>query len=336
MKPPSRLALVGATGQIGSALLEQLAELEASLGSVTLLASAASAGRRLEFGGHYQTVVELADFDFKQVDLVLFATPAAVSQQYVPLAVAAGCQVIDMSGQFLADMSVPLICPGVTLPRPAPTGQGSLHALPGVIALQLAGVIAPAIADDLLVSLDVVAMLAASVAGQAGVDELAAQTAALLNAREPQTRVFPEQLAFQLQLAGAQAQGSSHAVLAQGAVLTLKRLFDLHLQVTCQAFFAPLFHGSSLAVTLSCNDAVDAGRAESWLEQAGVTVLDEGTDGQARGLLPDAGSCELYGAINGGAARQPERVPFWLAADNVTYCANMAVQSLQLLLKVDL
>lgn len=324
MSKPLKLALAGATGLLGAALRERLAESQTQPAELHLLASADSAGTRLEYAGRYLTVTDLAEFDFRAADAVIFATPASVTLAQAPRALAAGCKVLDFSGAHLADMDVPLLCPGVI-----PGSRAELTAFPGAIAMQLAALLAMPVADELLASVDITALLPASLAGRAGVDELASQTAALLNARDPQTEVFGERLAFQTLLAGSQAYGSSHQALAQGAVLALKRLFGLSLPVSCQASFVPVFHGMTLALTLTCHEEVDEGRVENWLEEAGITLLSPETNGN---LLPEAGA-GIHAVMPRDVTRAPHQLRLWLAADNVQLAAFMGVQIIEVLIK---
>jgi aspartate-semialdehyde dehydrogenase len=332
MTKPLRLAIAGATGQVGRALLEQLAERHADLQYLHLLASSGSAGKRLEYGGRYLSVGNLEDFDFQEADVAVFATPPAVSAAQAERATRMGCKVLDFSGHFLTNMSVPLLQPGVTQPVAAPC-----YALPGAISAQLSPLLAAAVASDMLTSVDITALLPASLVGGGMVDELASQTAALLNGREPTMAILPSRLAFQIQTVGVRAQGSGHSALCQGAVLTLKRLFGLDLDVACRAFFVPVFHGLALGVTLAFNDVMDGGRVEEWLDEAGIVLVDARADGQSFPVLPPPGTIAERGGIHAcldrDVARSPEKIGLWLAADNVHLGAFMGVQSLEVLIK---
>ena len=325
MSKPLRLALAGATGFLGTALRERLAESQSQPAELHLLASAESAGTRLEYAGRYLVVGDLAEFDFHAADAVVFATPAPVTAAHAERARAAGCKVLDFSGCYLADMDVPLLCPGVS-----PGSRADVTAFPGAIALQLAALLATPVADELLAAVDITAILPASLAGRAGVDELASQTAALLNTREPQAQVFPDRLAFQLLMAGNQAYGSSHQSLGQGAVLALKRLFGLSLPVSCQACFAPVFHGLTLNVLLTCHEEVDEGRVETWLDDAGISLLPQ--DAGAC-LLPEEAGAGIYAFMPRDVTRDPHKIRLWLVADNVSLSAFMGVQIIEVLIK---
>jgi len=107
------VAVVGATGAVGEAMLDILAERDFPVGKVHLLASARSAGKSLRAFGKSVRVTDLADFDFSQVQLGLFSPGGAVSAHYAPIAAAAGCWVVDNTSHFRLDPEVPLIVPEV-------------------------------------------------------------------------------------------------------------------------------------------------------------------------------------------------------------------------------
>lgn len=327
MSQSLRLALAGATGLVGTAIRERLAESETQPSELLLLASSESAGQRLEYRGRYLVVTDLAEFDFHKADLVVFAVPLAVVATQAQRAVEAGCRVVDLSGHFLTDLNVPLLCPSVN-----PVGRAPVAALPGAIAMQVASLLAAPVADELLAGVDLVALLPAALAGRAGMDELAGQTAALLNVQTPATDVFMERLAFQLLSVGAQPQGSSHQAQTQGAVLALKRLFGLSLPVSCQAFWVPVFHGLTVAVTLSFNEEVDEGRVQQWLEDAGVNLL-EMSGRQAQPVLPDEPGAGIHACLQQNMTGNANQLRLWLVADSVQLAAFMSVQTVEVLIK---
>ena len=107
------VAVVGATGAVGEAMLEILAERRFPVGRVYALASERSAGNKVMFGNKSLTVENLADFDFSKVQIGLFSAGASISEQYAPKAAAAGCVVIDNTSQFRYDDEIPLVVPEV-------------------------------------------------------------------------------------------------------------------------------------------------------------------------------------------------------------------------------
>jgi len=107
------VAIVGATGMVGEAMLSILAERNFPIGNLYLLAGENSAGTRLEYEGAYYKVGLLSEFDFSQVQIALFSAGASVSETYAPKAAESGCVVIDNTSQFRRDADIPLVIPEV-------------------------------------------------------------------------------------------------------------------------------------------------------------------------------------------------------------------------------
>ncbi|MFP4079989.1 MAG: aspartate-semialdehyde dehydrogenase, partial [Ectothiorhodospira sp.] len=107
------VAVVGATGAVGEAMLSILAERDLPLGEVHAVASSRSAGSRVAFGKRELVVEDLAEFDFSRVQIGLFSPGASVSKEYAPRAAAAGCVVIDNTSQFRYEPDIPLVVPEV-------------------------------------------------------------------------------------------------------------------------------------------------------------------------------------------------------------------------------
>ena len=107
------VAVVGATGAVGEAMLEILHQRQFQVGKVYALASARSAGTTVDFGNRSLMVEDLATFDFSKVQVGLFSPGASVSKEYAPIAAAAGCVVIDNTSQFRYDDDIPLVVPEV-------------------------------------------------------------------------------------------------------------------------------------------------------------------------------------------------------------------------------
>lgn len=326
MSKPLRLALVGATGLIGTALRERLAESELQPAELILLASDNSAGQRLEYRGRHLSVKDAAGFDFAEADVAVLAVPPAAAATLAPKIAATSCRLLDYSGVFLADLEVPLVCPGVSV-----GSRAQVVSLPGAIAAQVAGLLAGPVADELLAAVNITALLPAGLAGRAGLDELAGQTAALLNVQQPAMNVFADCLAFQVQAAGSRGQGSSHQAPGQGAALALKRLLGLALPVSCQAYWVPVFHGTTLDLSLTFHEEIDAGRMQAWLEDAGIALLP--VDDAARATLPEGTGAGIQAGMQKDVARDGRHWRIWLAADSVQLLALMGVQTIEILIK---
>lgn len=193
------IAVIGATGAVGEAIIEQLGEAEFALGQIYPVASSASIGETVMLAQRPVSIGDLAEFDFSTVRLALFAVPAEVAIEYVPQAVDAGCTVLDCSSAFRDDCNVPLVVSAsLDSEGLASLGGQSIISIPGSLAAELALLLKPVNAEVEITSLSVVACLSASDAGKAGVSELAGQAAGLLGGKSAEAEVFSHQTAFNL------------------------------------------------------------------------------------------------------------------------------------------
>jgi aspartate-semialdehyde dehydrogenase len=321
------IAVVGPTGLVGEALLEALAERGFPVQKLYALGRGEDEEASVLFAERPVQLTALADFDFSRCRLAFFCVPAEVAKQHVPRAIVAGCHVIDASAQFRLQADVPLVA--ADLGGPAFTGTGPhLVAGPGAPALQIATLLRP-LADAVgLVSVDVTVMAAVSALGRAGVDELAGQTARLLNAQSIKPQVFPTQIAFNTVPAfdAAQAGGFTGEELQVAAEIR-KLLGNEELGVNISEVFLPVFYGHSLVLRVETRAPLTAAAAQRLLGSApGVAPV--------KGKKP-FGPIELGGsepAIRIGRIRQaPESehvLTLWSVADNVRKGA--AVNSVQI------
>lgn len=330
-----RVAVAGASGLVGEATIEALAESRSGVAQLLPLASGRSLGRTVPFAGRQLPLGLLADFDFAAADLALFAVDPETAGEHVPRALAAGCRVIDASSRFHDEAGVPLWLPGAGVP-PAGVIDARLIALPGPAAAMLAGALAPLHAAVGLVRVDVVLLEAASGAGRAGVEELAQQSAMLLNGRPAsKASAFPRPLAFNClpEVGGivpGEPSGEERAI-----VLQLHRLLGADsLAVGVTAVQVPVFHGHSAAVHLRLARELDADQARALLRKApGIKVIDE-----ARGARYPTAAADAVGAAQvlvGRIRSDPSRergLALWVVADNIrTVAANRLADAVQIL-----
>lgn len=328
------VALVGASGLVGEAALELLNDLELPIGTLQLLGSDASAGKRVEYKGGYLRIADLASFDFSGTDVALFAVPPAVSAQHSPRAAEQGCVVVDLSGIWLADPQVPVVLPGINEAALDDVRTRNLVAVPAGVAAQVAPLLACLLADQLPEQVVLTAMLPASAVGREGVEELARQTARLLNSQDAEAEVFPEQSAFVTLTAGVKACGSGMLAPEQSTRLALQRLFPALMgRVQCQAVRLPLFFGQSVALNWVGNGPIAPDQALASFAQADLSIanLDEQQRGQSLSAeLPQDNLRihELQGSDDGCG------LSLWVSADNVRYGAALkGVQIVELLIK---
>ncbi|MCB1637744.1 MAG: aspartate-semialdehyde dehydrogenase, partial [Thiothrix sp.] len=190
------VAVVGATGAVGETMLSILAERNFPVGKVYALASERSAGKTVEFGRKSLMVEDLATFDFSKVQIGLFSPGASVSRVYAPIAGEAGCVVIDNTSQFRYDDDIPLVVPEVNPHAIAAYKNRNIIANPNCSTIQMLVALKPLHDAARITRINVATYQAVSGTGKEAIEELANQTAALLNGRPVEASVYPKQIAF--------------------------------------------------------------------------------------------------------------------------------------------
>jgi len=180
------VAVVGATGAVGEAMLEILAQRRFPVNNVYPLASERSAGKNVPFAGKHLTVEDLATFDFSKVRIGLFSAGASISKQYAPLAAAAGCVVIDNTSQYRYDDEIPLVVPEVNPDAIAGYTRHGIIANPNCSTIQMLVALKPLHDAAGIERINVCTYQAVSGTGKEAIEELASQTAALLDGRDPE------------------------------------------------------------------------------------------------------------------------------------------------------
>ncbi len=331
------VAVVGATGAVGEVMLEILEQRDFPFDKLYLLASADSAGKRMECRGKSLMVRNLAEFDFSQVRIALFSAGAAVSAEYVPRATAAGCVVIDNTSQFRYDDDVPLVIPEVNPQAIANYRSRNIIANPNCSTIQMLVALKPIYDAVGIKRINVATYQAVSGSGTAAIQELATQTANLLNARPIESKVYPKQIAFNAipQIDHFEDNGYTREEMKMVRE-TRKILEDEAILVNPTAVRIPVFYGHGETVHLETREKISAGQARTLLQQAsGVTVIDELRDGGYPTAVTEAVNAN---AVFVGRIREdishPNGLDLWIVADNVRKGAALnSVQIAEILVK---
>lgn len=329
-----RVVVAGATGLVGEATVEALGDADLPVASVEALASDKSVGRTVQFGSRSLPISVLADFDFAQADLALFAVDAVAAGEHIPRALAAGCRVIDASLRYHDEPGVPLCLPSQDA-LADDVRSARLAALPLPAAAALARVLAPLAAAAGLVRVDVTVLEPVSVVGRAGVDELAAQTALLMNGRPAsKARLFGKQAAFNaLPEAGGGVDAAAHELAVAEQLRRLLGRADLPVGISVVT--VPVFFGCSIAVQVELERDLDADAARAVLARAaGVRVVDQAKLRYPTAAVEAVESAEvLVGRIRADSSRG-RGIALWVVADNVrTLAANLFVSATRILVK---
>jgi aspartate-semialdehyde dehydrogenase len=334
---PYNVAVVGATGAVGEALLSILAERRFPVGRLVALASERSAGGTVSFGEREVGVRDLAACDFDGIDIAFFSAGAGVSREHVPRATAAGAVVIDNTSEFRYDEDVPLVVAEVNPQAIAGYAGRGIIANPNCSTMQMLVALAPIHRAVGLRRINVATYQAVSGAGRSGIEELGSQTAALLNFQDVEPERFEARIAFNLIPQIDQFQDNGYTREEMKMVWeTRKILDDATIQVNPTAVRVPVFHGHSEALHVETRDRITAEQARKLLESApGVVVVDERRPGgYPTPVSHGAGTDGVYVGRIREDISHPHGLDLWVVSDNIRKGAALnAVQIAELLVR---
>lgn len=331
------VAVVGATGAVGEAMLEILHQRQFPVGKVYALASERSAGSHVAFGNKSIVVEDLATFDFSKVQVGLFSPGANISEIYAPNAAAAGCVVIDNTSQFRYDDDVPLVVPEVNPDAIVDYTKKGIIANPNCSTIQMLVALKPIYDAVGITRINVCTYQAVSGSGKPAMEELAKQTAALLNGRSVEAEVYPKQIAFNVlpQIDVFMDNGYTKEEMKM-VWETRKILNDQTIQVNPTAVRVPVFFGHSEAIHIETRGKITAQQAMALFEKApGVVLIDERKDGGYPTAVTEAsGQDPVYiGRIREDISH-PNGLNMWVVADNLRKGAALnSVQIAEVLVK---
>ena len=314
------VAVVGATGAVGEAMLEILHQRKFPVGQVYALASERSAGTTVSFGNKSLIVEDLATFDFSKVQVGLFSPGASVSEIYAPKAAAAGCVVIDNTSQFRYDDDIPLVVPEVNPDAIVGYKNRGIIANPNCSTIQMMVALKPIYDAVGIERINVCTYQAVSGTGKPAMDELAKQTAALLNGRPVEATVYPKQIAFNVLPHIDVFMDNGYTKEEMKMVWETRKIMgDETIQVNPTAVRVPVFYGHSEAIHIETKDKITAEQAKALLDKMpGIVVMDTREDGGYPTAVTEAsGTDPVYvGRIREDISHQ-KGLNLWVVADNV-------------------
>ncbi len=314
------VAVVGATGAVGEVMISVLEERDFPVRNLYPLASSRSVGKTVNFRGKPRRVTDLAEFDFGQVQIGLFSAGGSISEKFAPLAADAGCVVIDNTSHFRRDEDIPLIVPEVNLEALAGYTTRNIIANPNCSTIQMLIALKPIYDAVGIERINVATYQAVSGTGKEAIEELAGQTARLLNGQEAQCDVYPRQIAFNVLPHIDSFQDNGYTREEMKMVWETRKIFGndaIEVNPTCVR--VPVFYGHSEAVHIETVDKISAEEARSLLQQAaGITVVDEHADGGYPTAVSDAAGTDpvFVGRIREDISH-PRGLDMWVVSDNV-------------------
>ena len=330
-----RVAVVGATGNVGREILNILAERQFPLDELAAVASASSTGDVIDFGdsGEELRVKNLEHFDFTGWDIALFAAGSKVSEVYVPKAAEAGCTVIDNSSLFRMDPDVPLIVPEVNADAIAGYRKKNIIANPNCSTAQLVVALKP-LHDAAKIKRVVVATYqSVSGAGKRGMDELFEQSRNIFVGDSNEAAFFTKQIAFNVipHIDVFLDDGSTKEEWKM--VVETKKILDPSIKLTATCVRVPVFVGHSEAVNIEFENEISADQARDILREApGIMVVDKRENGGYVTPVEAVGDYATYVSRIREDPTVENGLSLWVVSDNLRKGAALnAVQIAELL-----
>lgn len=331
------VAVVGATGAVGREMLKTLHERAFPATEIIPFASSRSAGTKVPFGDEELTVRELKEDVFDGIDLAIFSAGGGTSEKFAPHAAAAGCVVVDNSSAWRMDDRCPLVIPEVN--AHALDKHNGIIANPNCSTIQMLVALKPLHDAAGIKRVVVSTYQAVSGTGQKAITELETQVRQLFNMQEPENKVYPHRIAFNILPHIDVFLDNDYTKEEMKMVHETVKIFeDPSVKVTATCARVPVFYGHSESVNIETAKKLTAKEARAILAQApGVQVYDNPHEKMYPMPVDAAGEDMTFV----GRIREDDTIPnglnMWIVADNIRKGAALnAVQIAETLLERDL
>lgn len=325
------VAVVGATGAVGEVMLAMLAERKFPVRHLYALASQRSVGAKVRSGDNELTVLDLATFDFSKVQIGLFSAGGEISAIYAPKAAAAGCVVIDNTAHFRYEDDIPLVVPEVNPQDIARYTARGIIANPNCSTIQMVVALKPLYDAVGIERINVCTYQSVSGTGKEALEELAAQSRAVLSGQPVTSKVYPKPIAFNVLphidvfLENGYTKEEMKMVWE-----TNKIMGDPSIRVNPTTARVPVLYGHSEALHIETREKLTAAAARALLEKApGVVVLDERrAGGYPTAVTESAGHDPVFVGRIREDLSHPRGLDLWVVSDNLRKGA--ALNSIQI------
>lgn len=332
-----RVAILGATGAVGTELLELLEQRDFPLANLKLLASPRSAGRRLWFKGEQLLVESLDERSFDNVDLVLASAGGPISKLFAPKAVAAGAVVVDNSSAFRLHSQVPLVVPEVN-PEAAAAHQGII-ANPNCSTILMNVAVWPLHQVKSVQRLIIATYQAASGAGARAMEEVKNQAQAILRGETPTAEIFPYPLAFNVFPHNSRLNELGYCEEEMKMVNETRKIFNApQLRITATCVRVPVLRSHSEAINLEFAQPFSVEEAKEILSCApGVKVVEDWEKNYFPMPVEATGRDEVFVGRIRQDLSHPCGLELWLCGDQIRKGAALnAIQIAELLVAKNL
>jgi len=313
-----KVAVVGATGNVGREMLAILSERRFDADEVVPLASRRSMGVEVSYGNRTLKVKATENHDFSDTDICLMSAGSDISKEWSPKIAAKGCVVIDNSSCWRSDPDVPLVVPEVNADAVAGFKKKNIIANPNCSTTQLVVALKP-LHDRAIVKRVVVATYqSVSGAGKEGMDELFAQTRAIFVTDTPEPQKFPKRIAFNVipHIDVFMEDGATREEWKMAE--ETKKILDAKIEVSATCVRVPVFIGHSEAVNVEFEKAISAEQAREILRKApGVLVVDKREPGGYVTPFEAVGEDATYVSRIRADKTVKHGLSFWCVSDNL-------------------
>ncbi len=316
-----KVAVLGATGLVGDTMIKVLEERKFPVAELFPLASNRSLGKSVEFNGKKVPVIDVDTFDFANADVGLFSAGGEISRIYAPKAAAAGCVVIDNTSEFRYDDDIPLVVPEVNPEAIAQFKQRRIIANPNCSTIQMLVALKPLHDAAKIERINVATYQSVSGAGKEAVEELAAQSVALMSGKGPvKPKVVAAQIAFNVVPQIDKFQDNGYTKEEMKMFWETRKIFnDPEIRVNATAVRVPVFFGHSEVVSIETARKLTVAEAHKLLDKApGVKVIDTRKPGGYPTAAVEAANDDrvFVGRIREDISHE-RGLNLWIVSDNI-------------------
>ena len=313
-----KIAIVGATGNVGREMLEILHERGFPVDVVVPLASRRSQGKETSFGDKTLKIQALDSFDFSDTDIALMSAGGSISKEWSPKIAAQGCVVIDNSSAFRYDSAVPLVVPEVNADAIEGFSNKNIIANPNCSTAQLVVALKPLHDAATIKRIVVSTYQSVSGAGKEGMDELFEQTRAVFVADPIESSKFTKRIAFNVIPHIDDFMEDGYTKEEWKVLAETKKMLDKNIKVTCTAVRVPVFVGHSESVNIEFENPLSADEARNILREApGCLVVDKQEDGGYVTPYESAGEDATYISRIREDSTIENGLNLWVVSDNL-------------------
>lgn len=329
------VAVLGATGLVGKNMIEILEERGFPINNLYPLASARSAGSTITFKGEEITVQDADTFDWTQVQIGFFSAGGSISAKYAPIAAEQGCVVIDNTSHFRYEPDIPLVVPEVNPHAIADFRNRNIIANPNCSTIGMLVALKPIHDQFGITRINVATYQSVSGAGKSAMDELAKQTADLLNGREVKVENFSRQIAFNsIPQIDVFLDNDYTKEEMKMSWETQKIMGDESILVNATAVRVPVFYGHGEAVHLETQQPMDVEQAKAVLREAPGVVLMENREDFPTQVGNASGKDEVFVGRVRQDITHPNGLNLWVVSDNVRKgAATNSIQIAEVLIR---